>query len=65
MVGEGGGSGPGGALSSRGGSSSPGGFPEGLGPIRGTALVRPALPFSGPVKGAIVGLWAAAKHSGC
>lgn len=36
-----------------------------LGSIRGTALARPALPSGGPVKGAIVGLWAAAQHSGC
>ena len=32
----------------------------GLGPIRGTALARPALSSGGPVKGAFVGLWAAA-----
>lgn len=37
-----------------------------LGPIRGAAMARPALPLGSPVKGAIVGLWAAAEHSiGC
>lgn len=36
-----------------------------LGPIRDGSGPSPALPSGGPVKGAIVGLWAAAQHSGC
>lgn len=31
----------------------------------GSGYTRPALPLSGPVKGAIVGLWAAVEHGGC